>query len=77
MNLAEKQASSHIDLRGTGAGSNSLSLATAIVGLGHPLRGDDGAGNAVVNALAQTRDLPGNINLLEGGTEALFDADIK
>jgi hydrogenase maturation protease len=52
----------------------SPGISTVIVGLGQPLRGDDGAGYAVINALELIQRLPQNINILEGGTSALFDA---
>lgn len=74
MILAQMQSTFVIDRRMTGADGRTPSLPTAIVGLGHPLWGDDSAGCAVLNALAQNPRLPQDINLLEGGTSALFDA---
>lgn len=74
MKLVERRAPLHIFQSEIGANGNSPSLPTAIVGLGNPLRGDDGAGTAVVSRLAHSRELPENITLLEGGTETLFDA---
>jgi hydrogenase maturation protease len=74
MNLVQKQASSNIEPGITGADIRSPGISTVIVGLGHPFRGDDGVGNAVIENLARTQGLPQNINLLEGGTSALFDA---
>ena len=43
---------------------------TLILGLGNSLRGDDGAGPAVVAALSQM-DLPPQVELLDGGTPGL------
>jgi hydrogenase maturation protease len=74
MNSAQKQASFRNNRGQTGVDLKSPGISTVIVGLGQPYRGDDGAGNAVVNRLAQTRGLPQNINIMEGGTSALFDA---
>jgi hydrogenase maturation protease len=44
--------------------------ATLVVGLGNPLRGDDGVGIRVVQALAEY-DLPHNVEVLDGGTQGL------
>jgi hydrogenase maturation protease len=74
MNLTQKQAA-FTNHRGiTGADLKSPGISTVIIGLGQPFRGDDGAGYAVITRLEQTRGLPRNIDILEGGTSALFDA---
>ena len=52
-----------------GAGYCAMN-STLILGLGNSLRGDDGAGPAVVAALSH-RDLPSHIELLDGGTPGL------
>jgi hydrogenase maturation protease len=44
--------------------------ATLVVGLGNPLRGDDGVGVRVAQALAE-QDLPGDVEVLDGGTLGL------
>jgi hydrogenase maturation protease len=44
--------------------------ATLIVGLGNPLRGDDGAGVRVAEALA-AKPLPREVEVVDGGTEGL------
>jgi hydrogenase maturation protease len=44
--------------------------ATLILGLGNPLRGDDGVGPRVVEELAR-RDLPEGVTVLDGGTGGL------
>ncbi len=46
---------------------------TLILALGNPLRGDDGAGAAVLARLAQA-DLPPGVALLDGGTPGLETA---
>jgi hydrogenase maturation protease len=71
---AQKQASFHHDRELTGADLESPGISTVIVGLGQPFWSDDGAGHAVIDRLAQIQGLPQNINILEGGTSALFDA---
>lgn len=43
---------------------------TLVLGLGNPLRGDDGVAAAVIDWLGQ-RPLPGGVELLEGGTPGL------
>ena len=43
---------------------------TLILGLGNSLRGDDGAGPAVIAALSQM-ELPPQVELLDGGTPGL------
>jgi hydrogenase maturation protease len=40
------------------------------IGLGNPLRGDDGVGVRVAQALLQ-RTLPGNVEVVDGGTQGL------
>lgn len=44
--------------------------ATLIVGLGNPLRGDDGVGVRVAEALA-AKPLPREVEVVDGGTEGL------
>jgi hydrogenase maturation protease len=41
-----------------------------VLGLGNPLRGDDGIGAAVIQSLQQ-RTLPAGVRLLDGGTPGL------
>ena len=43
---------------------------TLILGLGNPLRGDDGVGTAVIQAL-QSESLPPDVDLVDGGTAGL------
>lgn len=43
---------------------------TLVLGLGNPLRGDDGLGTAVIAALASAA-LPPDVELLDGGTPGL------
>lgn len=43
---------------------------TLILGLGNPLRGDDGVGTAVIQAL-QNETLPPTVDLIDGGTTGL------
>jgi hydrogenase maturation protease len=45
-------------------------LKTLVLGLGNPLRADDGAGPAAVEALARL-DLPLDVDLLDGGAPGL------
>jgi hydrogenase maturation protease len=51
-------------------GGGSSPPATLIVGLGNPLRGDDGVGVRVARALAE-QELPGDVEVLDGGTLGL------
>jgi hydrogenase maturation protease len=44
---------------------------TLVLALGNPLRGDDGVGAAVLEALAASESLPENVRLLDGGTAGL------
>ncbi|WP_420640995.1 hydrogenase maturation protease [Candidatus Leptofilum sp.] len=44
---------------------------TLILGLGNPLRGDDGVGTAVIAALQNNHLLPPGVDLLDGGTAGL------
>jgi hydrogenase maturation protease len=74
MNSAQKQAYYHNGRGLTGVDLKSPGISTVIVGLGQPFWGDDGAGHAVIDRLTQIQRLPQNINILEGGTSALFDA---
>lgn len=48
----------------------NLSEQTLVLALGNPLRGDDGAGTAIINYL-QGYTLPDTITLLDGGTPGL------
>jgi hydrogenase maturation protease len=41
-----------------------------VIGVGNPLRGDDGVGLHVIEALRE-RVLPGDVKLVDGGTEGL------
>ena len=43
---------------------------TAVIGLGNPLRGDDGVGVRVVELLA-ARQLPSAVKVIDGGTQGL------
>ena len=47
-----------------------MSDKTLVLALGNPLRGDDGAGAAIIENL-ETIDLPENIVLMDGGTPGL------
>ena len=47
-----------------------MGQATLVIGLGNPLRGDDGVGIRVIQALAEY-DLPHNVEVLDGGTQGL------
>ncbi len=46
------------------------SPATLVIGLGNPLRGDDGLGVRVVQMLA-AQALPSNVEVIDGGTQGL------
>lgn len=48
----------------------SSSSATLVIGLGNPLRGDDGIGVRVIEAL-RARALPDNVEVVDGGTRGL------
>jgi hydrogenase maturation protease len=61
--------------RRAGRGSPAVWLSTLIVGLGNPLRGDDGVGCRLVTELA-TRDLPPEVEVLDGGMAGLGLLDI-
>jgi hydrogenase maturation protease len=50
--------------------NDPASATTLILALGNPLRGDDGAGTAVIEAL-RGHPLPPHIELLDGGTPGL------
>ena len=52
------------------AKSGDLPPATLIVGLGNPLRGDDGVGVRVAEALA-AQPLPDGVEVIDGGTQGL------
>ena len=47
---------------------------TLILGLGNPLRGDDGVGSAVIANLRNHPDLPPDVDLVDGGTAGLETA---
>ena len=47
-----------------------MGRATLVIGLGNPLRGDDGVGVRVVQTLAEY-PLPEDVELLDGGTQGL------
>lgn len=42
-----------------------------MLALGNPLRGDDGAGPAIIDYLQEIDDLPEHVDLLDGGTPGL------
>jgi hydrogenase maturation protease len=44
--------------------------ATVVIGLGNPLRGDDGVGVRVAQMLA-TQSLPDDVEVIDGGTQGL------
>jgi len=44
---------------------------TIVLALGNPLRGDDGIGAAVINALEVSPRLPQGVDLIDGGTPGL------
>jgi hydrogenase maturation protease len=50
--------------------SDTATPSTLIVGLGNPLRGDDGIGMRVVQALGE-RELPSDVEVMDGGTQGL------
>lgn len=56
--------------RGIRNEERGLSLATLIIGLGNPLRGDDGVGVRAAQALA-VRALPDDVEVIDGGTQGL------
>ena len=41
---------------------------TLVIGLGNPLMGDDGIGLAALEQLGGSRQLPGGVELVDGGT---------
>ena len=51
--------------------SNNLSAGILVLAIGNPLRGDDGIGLAVLQALANRGDLPQEVMLLQGDTWTL------
>lgn len=61
--------------RRAGRGSPAVCPSTLIVGLGNPLRGDDGVGCRLVTELAG-RDLPPEVEVLDGGMAGLGLLDI-
>jgi hydrogenase maturation protease len=44
---------------------------TLVLGLGNPLRGDDGVGSAVIEALRERGGYGGQVELIDGGTPGL------
>jgi hydrogenase maturation protease len=58
------------DVHPVSGGKNALPPATLVIGLGNPLRGDDGVGVRVAHLLA-TQPLPPNVEVLDGGTQGL------
>ena len=52
------------------AEANRMTRDTLIIGLGNPLRGDDGVGVRVVQALLK-RPLPKGVQVMDGGTQGL------
>jgi hypothetical protein len=62
-----------------GAGLNTTSqeaapAGTLVLALGNPLRGDDGIGAAILEALARSESLPQDVTLLDGGVAGLETA---
>ncbi|MFN2292165.1 MAG: hydrogenase maturation protease [Anaerolineae bacterium] len=55
---------------GRGNGSFAPGASTLVVGLGNPLRADDGVGARVAQALSE-QELPGDVEVVEGGTLGL------
>jgi hydrogenase maturation protease len=53
-----------------GGGADSSPPATLVIGLGNPLRGDDGVGVRVAQVLA-TQPLPRGVEVVDGGTQGL------
>jgi hydrogenase maturation protease len=56
--------------RGVSLVTRHSSLVTLIIGLGNPLRGDDGVGVRAAQALA-ARALPDDVEVIDGGTQGL------
>jgi len=46
-----------------------------VLGLGNPLVGEDGFGNAVIETLRQRSDLPDAVDLIDAGTDLLAHVD--
>jgi hydrogenase maturation protease len=42
-----------------------------VIGLGNALAGDDGVGSHIMRRLSQDERLPGDVDVLEGGTDLL------
>jgi hydrogenase maturation protease len=49
-------------------------VGTLVLALGNPLRGDDGIGAAILEALARSESLPQDVTLLDGGVAGLETA---
>ncbi|OGO20028.1 MAG: hypothetical protein A2Z14_18735 [Chloroflexi bacterium RBG_16_48_8] len=49
----------------------NLNMKTIVLGLGNPLRHDDGIGATVVEALRQSPSLPENLTIIDAGTSDL------
>lgn len=61
----------HLDCVRRGSDQKASALpGTLVIGLGNPLRGDDGIGVRVVQELASRR-LPPDVEVLDGGTQGL------
>lgn len=54
------------------AAGTGLHSHTIVLGIGNPLRGDDGVGPAVIQALTDIHDLPAEVSLLDCGGECLM-----
>jgi len=48
-----------------------MGVETAVIGIGNILLGDDGVGVYVVEELRSRHDVPGNVELIDGGTMGL------
>jgi hydrogenase maturation protease len=59
------------DVHPVSGGKNALPPATLVIGLGNPLRGDDGVGVRVAHLLA-TQPLPPIVNQIEGRRRVVF-----
>ena len=59
-----------VELREMGNGEIHSPPATIVIGLGNPLRGDDGVGVRVVQKLA-AQTLPPGVDVVDGGTQGL------
>lgn len=59
-----------VELREVSNGEKHLPPATLVIGLGNPLRGDDGVGVRVAQILAE-QTLPPGVEVVDGGTQGL------